>query len=247
MKKSPATTTFTHSDLHMRQRRIWEGEHKQPKMFPTVDSNVPDPGVVRFLEYLCLKNKSVPLTGLEICCGKGRNSIWLAENGTKMTGFDFSKAAIETAKRLQQKLPADQKVSFQLHDALDPWPFESGMFDFIVDSFGSADIESAQGREYLIREAVRVLKKGGLYFLQIDSPELGFFAERMKSHPGPDKNTLVFPNGKIESVLTEEDLANWNNHYPLKIVEVRRLVEHNVEICGKTIPYKYFWVVMRLP
>jgi SAM-dependent methyltransferase len=249
MNKSPTTTTttFPHSDLHIKQRRIWEREHKHPAMFPTVDSNVPDPGVVRFLEYLNLRHNSVPLKGLEICCGKGRNSIWLAENGAMMTGFDFSETAIEKAVRLQRKLPAEQRVSFRLHDALQPWPFESAIFDFVIDSFGSADIESAQGRDYVIVEAARVLKKGGHYFLQIDSPERGFFAERMKSHPGPDKNTLVFPNGKIESVLTEDDLVKWDQHYPLKIVEVRRLVEHNVEICGKTIPYKYFWAVLRLP
>lgn len=39
----------------------------------------------------------------------------------------------------------------------------------------------------------------------------------------------------------------WNRRYPLKIVELRRLVEHNVEICGKIVPYKYFWAVLRAP
>lgn len=247
MDNSLIKTPSTRADLHIRQHLIWEREHEHPTMFPTVDSNVPDPGVVRFWEYICLKKEKADLTGLEICCGKGRNSIWLAENGAKMTGFDFSVTAIATAKRLQRRLPAAQKAMFRLQDALDPWPFGAGTFDFIVDSFGTADVESARGRDFVIEEAARVLKKGGLYFLQIDSPERGFFAERMKSHPGPDKDTLVFPNGKIESVLTEGDLATWDQRYPLKVVEVRRLVEHNVEICGKIIPYKYFWAVLRVP
>lgn len=233
--------------LHAKQRRIWEQEHKRPAMFPTVDSNVPDPGVVRFWDFVYLRKRNTGISGLEICCGKGRNSIWLAENGAKMTAFDFSRTAMAEARRLQRKLPVADRVTFRLHDALAPWPFEARSFDFIVDSFGTADIESAGGREFVIQEAARVLKKRGLYFLQIDSPERGFFAERMKSHPGPHKNTLLFPNGKIESVLTEEDVTSWNDRYPLKIVKVRRLVEHNVEICGKTIPYKYFWIVLRLP
>lgn len=216
-------------------------------MFPTVDSNVPDPEVVRFWEYLCHRQDNSPLRGLEICCGKGRNTIWLAENGAKMSGFDFSTMAIKTAKRLQRKLPENQRAEFRHYDALEPWPFGAATFDFVVDSFGTADIETARGREYVIEEAARVLKKGGLYFMQIDSPELGFFAERMRTHPGQEKNTLVFPNGKIESVLTEGDLASWNDNHPLKVHRVERHVEHNVEICGKRIPYKYFSIILQLP
>lgn len=234
-------------DLHTRQWEIWENEHACPEMFPNVDSNVADPGVVRFWEHLHNKTQNKALKGLELCCGKGRNAIWLAEYGAKMVGFDFSKTAIGIAEKFQQNLPADKKVTFMLHDALVKWPFESGYFDFIIDCFGTADIESARGRDFVIDEAARVLKKGGLYFMQIDSPEQGLWANRLKSHPGPDKNTLVFPNGKIESVLTKNDIADWDQHYPLKIEECQTLIEHNVEICGSIAPYEYFWIIMRLP
>ncbi len=94
-------------DTHARQRQIWDEEHRKPTMFPTVDSNVADPGVVRFWEYLgqtcrgCLPGK-----GLEICCGKGRNTIWLAENGANMTGFDFSAVAIDIAHKAQGEAAA---------------------------------------------------------------------------------------------------------------------------------------------
>lgn len=234
-------------DLHMKQFNIWELEHKCPTMFPTVASNVPDPGVVRYWVYLQERLATNEIAGLEICCGKGRNCIWLAENGAKMTGFDFSPTAIRDANRCQEALPSNQRVDFRIHDALENWPFESESFDFIVDSFGTADIESASGRDFVISEATRVLKKGGYYLLQIDSPKLGFFAERIKSHPGPEPNTLLFPNGKIESVLTESDIRCWDQNNPLKLKSVRNQVEHNVEICGKTIPYEFFWIVLQSP
>ncbi len=148
--------------------------------------------------------------------------------------------------RRREKLPREQQAEFLLHDALASWPFPDATFGFIVDSFGTADIESERGREHILKEAARVLRKDGYYFMQIDSPEMGFFAERMKSHPGSERNTLIFPNGKVESVLTEADLAEWDAKHPLKTVEVRRHVESNVEICGKKIPYKYYWLVFRL-
>jgi SAM-dependent methyltransferase len=247
MEKHQSSKSSCLNDLHIIQHRIWEREHQQPNMFPTVNSNVPDPGVVQFWEFICARKIKDTLSGLEICCGKGRNSIWLAENGAKMSAFDFSDTAIHTAVRLQDKFPMEKKVDFRIHDALDPWPYGSGTIDFVVDNFGTADIESEVGRNFVIEETARVLRSGGFYFLQIDSPELGFFEERMRCFPGPDKNTLVFPNGKIESVLTEEDLRNWDDRFPLKIVDIRRNVEHNVEICGERIPYKYFWIVFSKP
>lgn len=37
---------------------------------------------------------------LDLACGEGRNTIWLAERGWKVTGVDFSRVAIERARRL---------------------------------------------------------------------------------------------------------------------------------------------------
>ena len=35
---------------------------------------------------------------LDLACGEGRNSIWLAERGWQVTGVDFSSVAIERAR-----------------------------------------------------------------------------------------------------------------------------------------------------
>lgn len=37
---------------------------------------------------------------LDLACGEGRNAIWLAEQGWRVTGVDFSQVAIERARRL---------------------------------------------------------------------------------------------------------------------------------------------------
>lgn len=37
---------------------------------------------------------------LDLACGEGRNTIWLAEKGWTATGVDFSQVAIERARRL---------------------------------------------------------------------------------------------------------------------------------------------------
>ena len=40
---------------------------------------------------------------LDLACGEGRNSVWLAEQGWEVTGVDFSPAGIDKARRLSQE------------------------------------------------------------------------------------------------------------------------------------------------
>lgn len=213
-------------------------------MFTFVASQQPNPGVVAFWEWMKAHNCRSS-TGVEICCGKGRNAIWLAAQGCRMTAFDFSETAIGEAKRRQERLKLLRAVDFKVLNAISPWPYASHSFDFVVDCYGTADLESTHERRYALDEALRILRPGGHYFLQIASPEIGFFATRYNCAPNSDPSTLVFPNGKIESIMTESELENWS--HGLALVEVQRNIDTTLEICGQTEPYKYFWIVMRAP
>ncbi len=42
----------------------------------------------------------LPGSALDVACGEGRNAVWLAEQGWRATGVDFSKVALEKAHRL---------------------------------------------------------------------------------------------------------------------------------------------------
>jgi SAM-dependent methyltransferase len=50
-------------------------------------------------------------SALDIACGEGRNSVWLAERGWDVTGIDFSPVAIEKAWLLAQDLPVTYEVA----------------------------------------------------------------------------------------------------------------------------------------
>jgi SAM-dependent methyltransferase len=41
-----------------------------------------------------------PGTALDVACGEGRNAIWLAEQGWRVVGVDFSSVGLEKARRL---------------------------------------------------------------------------------------------------------------------------------------------------
>ncbi len=42
----------------------------------------------------------LPGSALDVACGEGRNAVWLAEQGWRATGVDFSKVALGKAHRL---------------------------------------------------------------------------------------------------------------------------------------------------
>ena len=98
---------------------------------------------------------------LDICCGAGTNTVYLAEKGFEVTGIDISSKAIEYAKRKAKQ--ANVKIDFKVQNFLD-LPFGDEKFDFVFDMgcFHHVEIED---RPKFIKGVHRVLKNGGNYLL----------------------------------------------------------------------------------
>jgi SAM-dependent methyltransferase len=58
--------------------------------------------------------------GLDLACGEGRNAVWLAERGWRMTAVDFSPVGLQKARRLAEARAVD--VDWVLADLLDYRP-----------------------------------------------------------------------------------------------------------------------------
>lgn len=82
-----------------------------------------------------------PGVGLDLASGEGRNAIWLAERGWRMTAVDFSEVAIERGRA------ASDDVEFVVADVLTWEPPES--YDLIVVAYlhlPPSDMRQAVGR-----------------------------------------------------------------------------------------------------
>src|SRR3954466_7092035 len=67
-------------------------------------------------------------SALAISDGEGRNGVWLARQGLKVTSFDFSPVGIDKAKRLA----AQHGVSIDArHSRLEDWDWDAQSFDVI--------------------------------------------------------------------------------------------------------------------
>jgi SAM-dependent methyltransferase len=70
-----------------------------------------------------------PGTALDLGCGQGRNSFWLASRGFTVTGLDLSPIAIEQATAVAEELGVD--VSFESVD-LTTWDPAGRVWDLVV-------------------------------------------------------------------------------------------------------------------
>ncbi|UCE09123.1 MAG: class I SAM-dependent methyltransferase [Candidatus Thorarchaeota archaeon] len=100
---------------------------------------------------------------LDVGCGAGENSIYLAEQGFSVLGIDFTPEAVEIARRRAEK--HDVYVEFFLGDVFELEEyFGEGEFESVVDSalYHTVSIEDVPR---YIRQISTVLLGGGGYYM----------------------------------------------------------------------------------
>ncbi|SRR5579875_753534 len=96
-----------------------------------------------------------PGTALDLACGEGRNALWLAEQGWRVTAVDFSAAGLAKARELASQRHLD--VDFVQAD-LTQWGPPAGAFDLVIVMY--LHLPPADRRRVL-RRAVAALAPGG--------------------------------------------------------------------------------------
>jgi malonyl-CoA O-methyltransferase len=94
------------------------------------------------------------LTVLDLGCGTGRHTVWLADAGAVVTAVDFSEGMLAEARRKA----AGANVRFLAHDLHQPLPFPSGTFDLVVSGLV---LEHLRDLAAFFGEAHRVLRSSG--------------------------------------------------------------------------------------
>jgi ubiquinone/menaquinone biosynthesis C-methylase UbiE len=114
---------------------------------------------------------------LEIGCGRGEFAVWLAEAvpGVRMTGVDFSGAAIGFAR--DRAAAAGQPVRFLTCDA-QSLPFPENHFDAVISCECMEHVPSPPA---MAAEIYRVLKPGGKFCLTTENYLNGIMVSRVWS------------------------------------------------------------------
>lgn len=139
------------------------------------------------LVELLESNKVKRGKALDICCGAGTNTAYIASKGFETTGIDISPKAIEIAEEKARK--AGVKIRFIAGNALH-LPFNDEEFDFIFD-MGCFHHILPEDRELFIKGVHRTLKTGGKYLLTCFS----------------------YKNGHAWNHFTKEDIVRYFSDY----------------------------------
>jgi SAM-dependent methyltransferase len=119
---------------------------------------------------------------LDIGCGTGDNSIWLAQNRFQVTGTDTSDIALRKAKEKASK--ANVECRFILVDFLKN-KIEGAPFAFVFDRGCFHSFDSENDRRRFARNVAAHLQEAGLWLTLVGN------ADELRRRPGPPQRTAA--------------------------------------------------------
>jgi malonyl-CoA O-methyltransferase len=147
---------------------------------------------------------------LEIGCGTGKNTSFLAQIGENVHALDFSAGMIEKAKR---KVRAEN-ARFSMADLTQTWPCEDESYHLIVCNLVLEHIEDLS---FVFSEAFRVLKKRGRFLINELHPFRQYEGEKARFSKGAEVTEIPafvhhisdFTNAASDHGLTLMNIDEW--------------------------------------
>jgi ubiquinone/menaquinone biosynthesis C-methylase UbiE len=102
---------------------------------------------------------------LELGCGTGKNTVWLAERARSVVALDFSSGMLARAR---ERIGAASHVHFVQQDIRGRWPLPDDSIDAVV---GNLVLEHVAELAPVYVEAARVLRRGGRLWMCELHPE----------------------------------------------------------------------------
>ena len=122
-----------------------------------------DVNATRDLDAVILRRLAPDIEGLDVVelgCGTGKNTVWLAQHARHVTAMDFSPGMLAVARTR-----VGGNVSFSQHDIRMSWPLTRASVDVVI---GTLVLEHVESVTSVFAEAARVLRPGGrLFFCEL--------------------------------------------------------------------------------
>ena len=139
-----------------------------------------------------------PGTALDVGCGEGADTLWLAKRGWRVTGLDVSTVALERAAR--HAVAAGAGIAARIdwkHADLIGWDPGAARYDLISSQYLHLPPEP---RAVLLRTLARAVAPGGTLLIVGHHP-----SDLQTTMPRPQRPELFFTGGDIAALLDPGD------------------------------------------
>lgn len=168
-------------------RRDWDDRYRTAELVWKAE---PNQFVMREVSDL------TPARALDVACGEGRNAIWLASQGWRVTGVDFSSVALDKARQLAEGRGLE--VDWIEADITE-WRPEPAAYDLVLLAYVHF---AAPLRTALHRAMVGALRPGGrLLVIAHDSTNLD------QGTGGPQSPEVLFSPDDVVADVADLGLA----------------------------------------
>jgi SAM-dependent methyltransferase len=150
---------------------------------------------------------------IELGCGTGYVSAWLARRGARPVGIDNSEAQLETARRFQREFGLEFPL---LHGNAEEVPLPDQSFDLAISEYGASiwcdPYSWIPEAARLLRPAGRLIFLGNAALLMLCAPDDDslpvtdrllhpYFGMRRFEWPGDDSVEFHLPHGEMIGLL----------------------------------------------
>ena len=164
--------------------------------------------------------KVAPCSTVDMGCGAGNYAIWLAKKGFKVTGIDFSKAAVDLARKNAEHQNVD--CTFRVGNLTDDKFSADTEYEFAYD-WEVLHHVFPDKRDTYIQNVVKLLQKGATYVSVCFSEDGADFGGKGKYRKTPLNTMLYFSSeNEIQQIL--------DTHFEIKDL-------YTAEIKGKYGPH----------
>jgi SAM-dependent methyltransferase len=178
---------------------IWDNEYREVHSIPSSTRTLPS-------KALCILASLIDFTDvgrvLDAGCGNGRNAIYLAKQGCKITAVDFSDAAIETTAATAKREHVAHQIGLAKTNLFEPLPYGDGTFGLCLDSYVSCHFTDENKFHAYWNELSRVTRIGGLIYSSMFCDDDEYYAKFKKA--GARYSQATDPANQITKVLYTE-------------------------------------------
>lgn len=168
---------------------------------------------------------------LELGCGQGRDTLYLARNGFEVTAVDYSERAIKDLVERAGQVGLSNRITAQCHDVRAALPFEDAAFEACYSHMLYCMALTTVQLERLNKEVRRVLTLAGLNFYT--ARHTGDVHYRTGIHRGEEMWEV---GGFVVHFFTQEMIRRLSGDF--EIVGIDKFEEGG-------LPRKLFQVVLR--